>query len=67
MDIPCVKECPDRTEDCHGHCERYAAYAAWRKEEREKKQKRAEEEAALNHGRRRRYAVKMYNENHKKE
>ena len=67
MDIPCVKECPDRTEYCHGHCERYAAYAAWCEQRRQERQKRQAEEAALNHGKRRRYAMRMYDENHKKE
>ena len=47
MEIPCVKDCPDRTPTCHGKCEKYKAYAAWRAEERKKwaeeRKKRAEE------------------------
>ena len=30
MVCPC-KDCPDRDEGCHGKCERYKAYADWRK------------------------------------
>ena len=67
MDNPCTKDCPDRTESCHGTCERYAAYAKWCEEEREKRQKRAEERAALNHGKRVGYAIRRYQEAHKKE
>lgn len=67
MKNPCFKECPRRTEICHASCEDYAAYAAWCEQQRQERQKRAEEEAALNHGKRRRYAMRMYNENHKKE
>ena len=26
---PC-KDCPDRAQDCHGRCEKYQAYHAWR-------------------------------------
>ena len=37
MDIPCVKDCPDRSMDCHGKCEKYQAYAQWRAEERLKR------------------------------
>ncbi len=29
MEIPCAKDCPDRSITCHGKCERYAA---WKKE-----------------------------------
>lgn len=67
MDIPCVPDCPDRTDICHGSCEKYAKYAAWRDEVRKERQERAAQEAALNHGKRRRYAIHAYNERHKKE
>ena len=40
MDVPCVKDCPDRSPTCHGTCEKYAAYAAWCEEEREARAKR---------------------------
>jgi len=44
MKIPCVKDCPDRTPECHADCERYAKYAAWRETIR---QKRAEKSRAI--------------------
>lgn len=28
---PCLPNCPDRTAVCHGECERYARYAAYRR------------------------------------
>ncbi len=36
---PCVKECPDRSPTCHGECEKYMAYAAWREELRNERAK----------------------------
>jgi len=46
VDNPCVKECPDRTSTCHGTCERYIRFAAWREEEREARAKRQAAKAA---------------------
>lgn len=34
---PCRKDCPDRTPTCHGTCDRYAQFAAWREEVRKAK------------------------------
>ena len=65
MDRPCTPDCPDRTEDCHGTCERYAKYAAWCEEVREKKREQKERQAALNHGRHRHYAMRMYDQRRK--
>ena len=67
MKNPCIKECPRRTEICHASCEDYAAYAAWCEERRQERQRQRAEEDALNHGRRKKYAVRMYNESHRKE
>ena len=66
MDNPGVRECPRRTECCHASCEDYAAYAAWCDQRRQERQKRARDEDALNHGKRRRYAMCAYREKHKK-
>lgn len=38
MTAPC-KECPDRTAECHATCERYAAYAKEREQERRNRHK----------------------------
>lgn len=29
--IPCHKDCPQRSSDCHAGCERYAKYVAYRR------------------------------------
>ena len=59
MDIPCTKECPDRTITCHTYCEKYMAYAAWCIEQRELKQKRRTEEVILDFHERRSHAMKQ--------
>ena len=35
MTNPCAKDCPDRSPTCHGSCERYAAFAAYREQIRQ--------------------------------
>ena len=37
MKNPCSPGCPERTEDCHGKCPRYAAF--WEKCEERRKQR----------------------------
>ena len=37
MDNPCGKDCPERAEDCHGKCPRYAAL--WAECEKRRKQR----------------------------
>lgn len=38
MKIPC-HECGEREAGCHGKCERYAEYNAWREEIRQQREK----------------------------
>ena len=66
MKNPCVKECPRRTAECHASCKDYAKFAAWRAEERRKKQEKQAEKVGLSHGVRRLFAMRFYNDNHKK-
>lgn len=67
MDNPCVRDCPDRNATCHCTCEKYIAYAKWREEKRKEAREKAAVDAAANHGRNRRFAMKMYTERHKNE
>lgn len=43
-DNPCVRDCPDRSSECHGHCERYARYAAKNKQRADERQQRSREQ-----------------------
>lgn len=33
MKCPCTRECPERSAECHGSCERYKAYEVEKHEE----------------------------------
>ena len=62
MEIPCVKDCPDRTPTCHGKCEKYKAYAAWRAEERKKRAEEARIRNIMNAGKARMFRKKQIRE-----
>ena len=62
MEIPCVKDCPDRTPTCHGKCEKYKAYAAWRAEERKKRAEEARMRNIMNAGKARMFRKKQIRE-----
>ena len=66
MDIPCTRDCPGRSSVCHGSCEKYAAYAKWREEQRRERAKRNRDEAALSRYEQRLKGMKRYLENQKK-
>lgn len=67
MEIPCVKDCPDRNETCHGSCEKYKAYAVWREEVKKEKREQYALEAAANHRRNWKRAMMHYDEHKKRE
>ena len=64
MDIPCVKDCPRRTAECHGSCLDYARYAAWREEARKEKHEQQALHAALNRGLRKKWYIDQWNKRH---
>jgi len=35
MKNPCVKDCPGRSQDCHGRCEKYREWKAFNDKRRE--------------------------------
>lgn len=45
--IPCERECPGRTGDCHGKCEKYKEYAEYKAWEREQKMRKPAEEYSV--------------------
>lgn len=63
MKNPCSKNCEDRTAICHGTCEKYAAFAKWREEERARKQEEAKGNSLLDRYLRRRRATRRYYDN----
>ena len=65
MDNPCVKDCEGRTAVCHGTCEKYAAFAKWREEERAKRQERAKHKISMERDQWRRRAARRYYESAK--
>lgn len=34
---PCTRDCPNRHPHCHGDCEPYLAFYAWRRQENERR------------------------------
>ncbi len=45
MKSPCKKDCPERAEECHGKCARYAAFWAWSEQQRKIRARKASEKA----------------------
>ena len=46
MQVPCL-DCPDRAVGCHGKCEKYKEFQAFRRSELAARSKKGEENAAL--------------------
>ena len=46
-DNPCVPDCPNRSEECHGKCEKYKAFENRNKERRERLKKENEKYATV--------------------
>ena len=66
MENPCKPDCPERTAECHGHCPRYAEYAAWCERQRQERHERQAVHAALNHGLRKKWYIDQWNKRHGK-
>ena len=66
MKNPCVKDCPRRSEECHATCEDYAAFAAWRAEQRAKRQEKLREDYLVNSPERMKRAIRRYHDSRRK-
>lgn len=45
MKNPCTPDCPDRSQSCHGVCDKYAAFVAYREKIRAEQQRDIEPRA----------------------
>lgn len=50
VNVPCTRDCPGRSPTCHGSCDRYAAYVAYREHIRAARQHDTEMTRALVQG-----------------
>ena len=48
IQAPCVKDCPDRSAECHAHCEKYLEYEKARNEKYKRDAFAKDVEAFLN-------------------